>query len=201
MARVTRVKKAAKDQRNCEKCGVALPAGSAYKWVKPRAHKSMRGIKRVRCTSCPDWRRSEISSSKLADAYAAQEMLEDTNTSGYTTMDEFEALADTLADMVEGCADGYEESADAIEDGFGHEVPMSEELREKADMVREWAEEIRYSAQNADVFEEAQAEAEVREEDPDVDEDDVVDLVEEKRDEWREAVLEAIQEAMYNEPF
>lgn len=205
MARINRVKKAAKDQRKCGVCGKPIVAGDAYKWVKPRF-----GSKQVRCTSCPDWRRSELTTSKLANAYAAQEQFEDiTDFTEYETVDAWEMLAEALGDQIEECAEEYEESASNIEDGFGHEVPMSEELREKADMVREWADEVRQAVSNVDPYDEADAIAEVKEEladeleglDEDEREEMIGEAVAEKYTTWLDEMAEAISEALCNEPF
>jgi len=121
----------------------------------------------------------------------------------------WESLAEALGDQIEECAELYEESASNIEDGFGHEVPMSEELREKADMVREWADEVRQAVSNVDPYDEADAIAEVKEELADelegLDEEEAEEMigeaVAEKYTTWLDEMAEAISEALCNEPF
>lgn len=208
MARITYVKKAAKPH-TCQKCGAAIEIGDSYKHVSPRAGSFARGRKLIRCSACPTWKRSELTSSKLADAYAAQEQFDDDESRGsFTSLDEFLGLVEELADQIEGCADGYEESADNIESGFGHEVPMSEELREKADQVREWAENVRSACSDFDEFDEDAARVEVIEDlydeetpEEDRDDDDIRDGIQQKLAEWNEEISEAISAALNEEPF
>lgn len=78
----------------------------------------------------------------MAGVYAAQEQCDD-NAGDCQTRDDFEQLAVDIADQIDAVAEEYQESADNIEEGFGHETSMSDELRSKYDELTSWAEEIR----------------------------------------------------------
>ena len=66
----------------------------------------------------------------MAGVYAAQEAWEDAIADVESQEDVEQALSD-LGDAIEEVAEEYGESADNIEDGFGHETYVSEDLREK----------------------------------------------------------------------
>jgi len=132
--RTTHVAKAQKDQRNCEVCGEPITKGMAYKWVKPRY-----GGKRVRHETCRDWRASELTSSKMAGVYAAQEAFGDLSPS---SIEDVSDAVHTAGEEVRNVAEEYRESAQNIEDGFQHPTFMSDELNEKADELESWADEL-----------------------------------------------------------
>ncbi len=134
----------------CDSCGDPINVGDPYKWIAPRAHRAAQGVKRNRHTTCPAWKPSETTSSQhLATIYAAQEAADASlSTIEVATIDEtvdvaeqLQEIAETFAEEVMGAAETYQESADAIEEGFGHETYQSEELAEKAEAVESWAEE------------------------------------------------------------
>lgn len=134
----------------CEACGNPIEIGMSYKWVAPRAHRGATGHKRNRHVNCPAWKQSELTSSQhLATIYAAQEGAEDALASvTIDTVEDAEGVLETLreiagdfADQVREASQSYEESAQNIEDGFGHETYQSEELREKSESIEGWADE------------------------------------------------------------
>lgn len=126
--------------RACEKCRAEIKPGDPYKWVQPKSG-PYGGAKRVRCGACPAWRPSELTYSKMAGVYAAQEQLED-DLGGCSSVEDLESLRDDVAEQVREVASEYEEGADNIEGGFGHETPTAEEMREKSEELEAWADEI-----------------------------------------------------------
>jgi hypothetical protein len=135
----------------CGYCNKPINIGDPYKWVAPRAHRAAHGIKRVRHTTCPGWKPSELTSSHhLATIYAAQEAAEEqiTAVTVDTTEDVPNAEEDLLgiaaefAESVMEASESYGESAQNIEDGFGHETYQSEELREKSEAVDGWSDDV-----------------------------------------------------------
>lgn len=176
MARVTVVKAARKPQGRCEKCGTELGVGSSYKWCAPRAGKFTKGFKRKRCLNCPHWRPSETtSSSARSSVYAAQEAAEDAlRVWGREDVGDLQAILSDAAEGVREGAQAYEESAQNMEDGFGHATSMSEELQEKAQTLNDAADEL----ENIDL--------------EDFNEDDV-------REEYRTEAEESIREEMAGE--
>jgi hypothetical protein len=154
MPRIYNVKKSRKDQGACSKCGDPLPAGTPYRWIKPRY-----GRKRVRCTKheCR-FRASDLTSSdKLSRFYAAQEIVEDhTNfilvrlrspehmdwTADNTAI--IQALSGLKEDLesMEGEYDDvsyeYEDGADNIEMYFS-ETEQSDRMRECAYQLQDYS--------------------------------------------------------------
>lgn len=132
--------------RKCGKCGTEIKPGDPYKWVKPKSG-PYGGTKRVRCATCPNWRPSELTSSAaLSTLYAAQEAFED----DLAQADDVDSIQEALNALAEGVREAggvYTESADNMEDGFGHETSMSAELREKGEALESAADEI----ENADL--------------------------------------------------
>lgn len=105
-ARVHTVGRAVKDQGQCEKCGDALPPGSAYRWysVGFRSHYKHRRCMKATCTPRP----SELESSLLSSVYSAQEGATD-NLEGLKGDDEYEVAK--ITEEVEGVAEAIDEVA------------------------------------------------------------------------------------------
>lgn len=139
MPRVNTVAKARTDQGKCRACGDELPAGAAYRWIKPRY-----GSKVVRCLKAEcRFRSSDLTSSdKLARVYSAQETLEDAiaGWDGEDGEDVKQALTDA-AEEIRDVASEYESSADSIESAFSSSS-TADECREKAEALESWADEI-----------------------------------------------------------
>lgn len=146
----------------CGKCGNEIEVGAPYKWVKTKSG-PYGGTVKYRCSTCPVWRPSELSSSKMAEIMAAQEELDD-QLPAAESVDDLESLRDNLAEAIRGVAEQYEESASNMEDGFGHETEQSMELRERAESLEAWADEV--ESVDFDDFDED----DIGEEDPDEDE-------------------------------
>jgi hypothetical protein len=158
----------------CGKCGVEIKVGDPYKWVKVK--RTYGGVTYYRCASCPRWRQSELSNSKMSGVYAAQERCDD-EVYECTSVGELESLRDELAEEIRNVGEEYGESADNMEDGFGHETYQSAELREKAEALDGWADEI--ESTDFDEFDEDEVDGD---EDDETREDDI----ETARDEWIE---------------
>ena len=94
-------------------------------------------------------------SDKLGRMYEAQEMVE------AATGDGQQALVDALneaAGLVREVAEDYRESAQNIEDGFGHRTYQCDELDERADEVEAWADELENAAQEVEGMESEETE-------------------------------------------
>lgn len=112
----------------CGACGKDIEPGQPYKWVKTKSG-PYGGAKMNRHEGCPTWKPSELTSSKMSGIYAAQEEC-DEQVGSCESIEDLESLRDSLAEQIRGVAEEYEESAINIEEGFGHETSMSEELKE-----------------------------------------------------------------------
>lgn len=196
----------------CGYCGEPINIGDPYKWVAPRAYRGDRGVKKVRHSSCPAWRQSELTSSPhLATMYAAQESAEDAidaltapessvDVDGF--LDELTAIVQEAAEGVREAAESYRESAQNIEDGFGHATWQSEELNEKADSIDGWADDMTYATFDNDFEEDLDCDQCGVDEDDDVhqdpshidyhmfeeNEEHIAEWADDKRDEARELV-------------
>lgn len=145
--RTNHVSKARKGQGTCESCRQEIAKGQAYKWIKSRY-----GPKRSRHADCPSWRPSEMTGSKMATAYAAQEGghddLDAIDASLVNDAATAEAFVDdvkaALAAVAEGgneCAGDYQEGIDNLPDSL-QDGPTAEESREKIDALEQWASDL-----------------------------------------------------------
>lgn len=158
----------------CGACGKDIEPGTPYKWVKIKSG-PYGGAKMNRHEACPTWKPSELTSSKMSGIYAAQEQC-DEQVGDCESIEDLESLRDELEEAVRGVAEEYEESATNIEEGFGHETSMSEELKQKAEDLNGWADDISNVA--FDPFEETAPD--------DLPEDADEDTVAEAQDAWDE---------------
>lgn len=138
MARMTYVGKARKHY-TCEKCGKPITPGDPYKHITPRSNPSVPGVTRRRCTACPSWRISEISSSRMAPIYEAQATF---SADAFESEDAVSASLSAMAETVREVAEQYRESSQNMADGFGHTTTQSDGLEEKAGALETWADEI-----------------------------------------------------------
>lgn len=131
--------------RTCEKCKVEIEVGHPYKHITPKSG-PYGGRTRYRCRTCPAWQVWEYSNSLSAQieriTYEADQAI-DTADSQDEVTEALSAAADGLREL----AEEKRESAQNMEDGFGHSTAQSEELAEQADSLDEWADTI----ENADV--------------------------------------------------
>ena len=218
MARVTYVKKAQgrKDGRlrRCVKCGTEIKPGDSYKWTALRIGRMSQ--RKDFCANCRIRPSDQTTSPHLQTIYSAQESAQDALDQGGEL-----ALVD-IAEIVRGYAEGvreasesYGESADNMEDGFGHETEMSSSIREKAEACESFADETESAADDIEGMEDPDVDESelldeyegdvVEEGDPDeigkpVDKEDFERFVEEKREERREAAIDRAQEALGEEP-
>lgn len=136
MARVTTVQRARKSPGTCGWCGTAIEAGQPYRWTQP----GFRGRKLVRCAK-PEcqFRQSHLTTSKMQDAYAAFEDLEDVLDDKAAGTDDIWAQVQDTSDRWRAVADEYQEAADAWGDGMA-EPPA--EWTERIDEVNAAADEL-----------------------------------------------------------
>lgn len=199
MARVTTVEKARKAPGSCGACGKKIEAGQAYK------HWSFRyGGKRIRCTAaaCAPKSSDLTNNEKLSTLYAHGENFDDQISQwDQETADDLRAIVEEYADGVQEVVDMYNESADAIEEGFGHETFSSQEQREAADDLDNFKSDIESARDDIDDFEEDEARADVLMELgldevevlTDEQEEDVKTGVEEKKSEWAAEQLAKVE--------
>lgn len=145
--RVHIVKKARKDQGDCGSCHKPIVAGDGYQYIAPRY-----GPKKKRHIGCPSFRPSEMTSSKIATAYAAQEGghddLDAIDTSVVVDLETAEAFVDevksilaTVAEGVGECRDDYQDGYDNMPENF-QAGPTGEEIQEKIDILESFASEL-----------------------------------------------------------
>jgi len=160
-ARVHTVKKCRKSPGKCGRCSKEIKKGDGYQWWKFRY-----GGKRVRCLECPRPRYSElISSGKLSAIEAARESIQDAIEAfrGDHDIESLRSALETAAEDVRQVAEEYRESAQNIEDGFGHSTQQSDELNERGDAVEAGADQIESAAGELEDFDEEGEEGETEE--------------------------------------
>lgn len=212
MARVTYVKKAKgrKDgqDRRCIKCGTDIKPGDSYKWVALRV--GTYSQRKNFCASCPVRPSDQTTSPHLQTIYLAQETAEDAlaNADGAGLADLAEIVRD-YANGVREAAESYGESADNIEDGFGHETSQSQEIREKSEECESAADTIESAADDIESLDDPDApdeelvdeyEGELDEKGEPVDAEEWETFLEEKREERREAAMDAANDAVAEGP-
>jgi len=128
--------------RKCGKCGVEIKVGDPYKHTSPKSG-PYGGRTLYRCESCPNWQVWEYSSSMSARlAQIQHEAWETFDNTTFESQDDVTSWLEDVASQVRELAEEKEEGAQNIEDGFGHETQMSEELRETAEQLSQWADDI-----------------------------------------------------------
>lgn len=130
--------------RVCGRCGDTISPGETYQSCAP----GFRGPTLIRCSkgSCA-FRQSEMTTSKMAGVYAAQEAAEDSiNAIEYTTdndvlerdiMDEIREILSTCGDAIREVAEEYREASQ----GWAGGNSPNEEWEEKADELDAAADE------------------------------------------------------------
>lgn len=125
---------------SCGKCGVTIEVGQPYKWIEPHGRGQL-----VRCDSCPTWKVWEYSSS--LSARIAQVQDEGPDGGSFSSLEDATSWAESKASEIRELAEEKRESANNIEEGFGHETYQSAELNETADSLEQWADDL----ENADL--------------------------------------------------
>lgn len=167
----------------CEKCGRAIEVGQEYQEVRQK--RQLGGVTRRRCSTCPKWLASELTTSEfLARLLEAEESEPDVGIDPddpVSTIENLEALRDHYAEACHEAAQVRWDAADAMDDGFGHETEISSNLREQgdqADDIGDQLDDVDLSDGPAEDDEEA--------------EDEFVEWAEAKADEIRELFQEAL---------
>lgn len=170
MAKVSTVEHAYKDQGKCGRCGVEIKKGDPYRHASP----GFRAPKKIRCMK-PEcrFRQSELTTSLLADVYAAQEDADD-------ALDQvgldFEDAEDVIT-ILEECASAGREVAQAYTDAAEAMGSAGEEHQDRADMIESWCDDL-----DSPSFDDA----------PDPDDEDYKDdsdALEDAWTDWRENVI------------
>lgn len=141
MARTTYVRRARRSrlQRYCIKCGRPINTGDPYKWFATRIGRSSH--RKYFCDTCLIRPSDKTESPNLRALYLAIEAAEDALEAAVSP----KACAQILRDCAEGVREVqgmYTESADNIAAGFRHETPQSAAIREKAQKVEGFANEL-----------------------------------------------------------
>lgn len=183
--------------RNCSRCGTEIKVGDPYKWLA--LNTGYGSTRKNYCTSCTPRQSDMTSSDKLSQLYAAQENVEDAlDADGWTRDDIAQALRDA-GEQAQGVAEEYTESADNIEEGFGHETQMSEEIREKAESCEEWSSVLDAAADEVESADDPDDDESLREDNEGNfdNEEELADAIEEERERRREAIRELATDAIY----
>lgn len=129
----------ARKEYTCEKCGKAINKGDTYKWFKVGFRSNYR---HTRCDAyvCSP-KRSELTTSKLADVYGAMEEAE-SEIEGAETVEDVEAAVQQVAETCRTVADEYREAA--VNPNTGVEfnpdnIERADELDGIADELESWS--------------------------------------------------------------
>lgn len=135
--RVTTIKTAYKPTKErCLDCHEFVERGQGYRWVKPRY-----GSRKVLHVTCRSFKGSELISNDKLSQLAA--VLEDTEAQLDTiNIDEAADFLSQVAESIREVAAMFEEVANNIEDGFGHETRQSEEFNDNAEQLHSFADDV-----------------------------------------------------------
>lgn len=160
MARITTVAKAqaSKKPRRCMRCREDIEVGQSYQHVSPNRYMPTL----MKHTDCqPGFKQSEMTGSKMATAYAAQEDAHDAlgqvDAHAFVEVDESgegkhsfdaQAFVDEVKSVLEECSNGIEECRDDYQDGLDampeglQQGPTGEEISEKIDVLDSFADDL-----------------------------------------------------------
>lgn len=123
----------------CGRCQIRIRRGDEYLWFQ-HAYRP----KTIRCLKHYPSQSELTTSDKLARLYSIQEgfdaLLKEFHKA--TNADDVTSALEAAEDEAREVAGEYDESADNIEEGFGHETSMSEEIRGKGDSCETWADAL-----------------------------------------------------------
>jgi hypothetical protein len=179
------------DYPSCPVPDKVIAIGTPFKVISIK--RQFGGVEYFRHEGCPSWQPWEYSDSLSAKVARIQNM--PLSCDDWDDEEQAKEAAGEVADAIEELAEEKEESAQNMEDGFGHETEQSAELRETADSLRSWAEEVR------DVDMPDFPEADPGDcSDPECRLDHTEVPGEEQLDQWRQEAEQAIRDAMDNSP-
>lgn len=180
--RATTVAKAKKSPGQCGHCRTTIEAGQGYVWAA-----AFRSAKKVRCLK-PECRfkGSDLEpNEKMATIRRAEEDASDSLSKwGGEDAEEVRGILESFHAGVEEAKEAFEESAQNIEDGFGHETEASTEQADKASELDSWLTDIEQAKDDIEDFEFDAAEAESGQ-----DKDEQLEA-------WSEAVRDKAQEVI-----
>jgi hypothetical protein len=127
--------------RKCDACHKEIELGTAYKHISPKSG-PYGGRMLTRHEDCPTWHSWEYSSSLGARLEQVSYNFHGAINGELDSAEDVTEALSEAAEAIREIASEKEEGADNIESGFGHETFQSSELREQADALNEWADEV-----------------------------------------------------------
>jgi DNA-directed RNA polymerase subunit RPC12/RpoP len=138
----------------CTRCGTEIKVGDPYKWFQLRIG-TMKQRKNF-CGNCTPRQSDMTTSGNLQALYSTIEAAEDALGSldrSSASLAEIASVLTEAADGVREVSEAYGESADAMEDAFGHETSTSEGVREKAEQLEQFADDLESAASDVEGME------------------------------------------------
>jgi hypothetical protein len=127
------------DYSECQITDRQILPGQAYKHITPKSG-PYGGTQKSRHAEHPTWNVWEYSSSLSARVAEIESHFEPGE---YDSVEDVQGHLEDIASEIDELASEKNEAADSIEDGFGHETYVSTEIREQAEALENWAEEVR----------------------------------------------------------
>ena len=164
MARVRHVKLARKSKktRKCRVCGHEIEPGESYKYVAKKT--GPRSSITLTWCAIHSPKPSDLLSGRSAELACITEAFEsslseiDENTEDQEkiklNVSTLKSICEDTASAVEDLADDIRESAEAIQDGLGHETSQSENMTNTADELETWRYELSEQGENIDAEDE-----------------------------------------------
>ena len=124
----------------CERDDREIRPGDPYKYIDiktgPRSSRRL-----IRCGECPSWFVWEYSTS-LSALLAEVEHNFFEGLKGAREDNDIQTALQEAAERIREIAEEKRESAQSMEDGFGHSTSQTEELNDQADQLDDWANEV-----------------------------------------------------------
>lgn len=181
--------------RKCGRCGKEIEPGMGYYWWANKRPGSGSGYKQIRCEEHPPTL-AERTPGRAGQLMQIQSDLERSigACEGY---DDLTNAQQEAADAIREFGAEFTEGADNMESGFGHETYQSQELHEKGEALESLADDI--ESLDIEEFDEDAVRAELAEDNDEADEDEIEELLNEKRNEWldeqRDKIIDTLNEA------
>jgi len=178
-----------------------------YKWFATRI--GTMSQRKNFCASCQIRPSDKTTSGNLQQLYGAIENAEDALNGDNLALADIGSILNECAEQVREVSEQYGESADNMEEGFGHETSSSQEIREKADELESFADELESAGDDIDGMDDpddeasdimADFEGDTDEDGKPVDDDEAEEFVQSVRDERRENAITAANDALCNCP-
>lgn len=127
----------------CERCREKIRKGDGYRWWANRLPGQRSSYRRIRCMN-PECHPTiaDLTPGRRGQLMQIQQDADKQIWAWDGEIEDLTGIAESVADEIREMAEELRESAQNIEDGFGHATSTSDELNERGDAMEGYADEI-----------------------------------------------------------